>query len=432
MVYPNVGILLQILVEVPFGLGIGYIFCEISRNNHRNFWWVFGMLLGVVLAHGMMEVLYHLNFRRFFAGKLQFLLVCILTAFCSVWYLRDLGDFDGFLPAKERLAGVSMNTGSFGENLDYIVEREDGTYETVWWEDPESAMNGKKEIGDDSYRILQEIVKDNQNDAAADSQNETMYCVNMKYIMKSGADVYRQYKMTPEQIHELMRAFCEEGELKEQRYSVLNIDEKYLKHITLTTADNTAMNLYEKEPEKKRQLLEALRKDVADAEPEDFLGQATCALQFDYQVPVETDLNTMIPSDSEETSMRYLWQQVNLFPSFQRTMKLLEKEGYAVSLEIADIASVEVWLVGEDGLSDSVVYSGKKEVDELKKVMVPDMLSSAWLNYEEDVYAVAYRKSGAQMAGSELCSMRLTKLPDFVERDLPGLLKNQDQDTEED
>lgn len=432
MVYPKVGILLQILVEVPFGLGIGYIFCELSRNNHRILWWIFGMLLGVILAHGMMEVLYYLNPRRFFDGKPQFLLVCILTAFCSVWYLQDLGDFDGFLPAKEQLAGVSMNTGSFGENLDYIVEREDGTYDSVFWEDPESAMNGEKEIGDDSYRILQEIVEYNKSDIAADSQNETIYRVDMKYTMKSGADVYRQYGMTPDQIHELMRAFCEEGELKEQRYSLLNIDEKYIEHITLTTADNIDMNLYEKEPEKKRQLLEALRKDIADAETEDFLGQATCALQFDYRVPAETDLNTMIPSGSEETSMQYLWQQVNLFPSFQRTMKLLEKEGSVDSLEKADISSVEVWLVGKDGLSDSVVYSGKEEVEELKKVMVPDILTSVWLNYEEDVYAVAYRKSGAQMSGSELSSMRLTQLPDFVERDLSASLENQDQSAGED
>ena len=130
--------------------------------------------------------------------------------------------------------------------------------------------------------------------------------------------------------------------------------------------------------------------------------------------------------------MQYLWQQVNLFPSFQRTMKLLEKEGSVDSLEKADISSVEVWLVGKDGLSDSVVYSGKEEVEELKKVMVPDILTSVWLNYEEDVYAVAYRKSGAQMSGSELSSMRLTQLPDFVERDLSASLENQDQSAGED
>ena len=55
MVYGKLAAVIKFMVVVPCGMGTGFVFYLIPTSHARNIWCVFGMILGTVLAHGMIE-----------------------------------------------------------------------------------------------------------------------------------------------------------------------------------------------------------------------------------------------------------------------------------------------------------------------------------------------------------------------------------------
>ena len=70
-VFPWIGTVVKFLIVVPGGLGIGFIFYMLSSDSSRTIWWIFGLILGTLLAGGIMEIIYYRDFRRFFSHKIQ-------------------------------------------------------------------------------------------------------------------------------------------------------------------------------------------------------------------------------------------------------------------------------------------------------------------------------------------------------------------------
>ena len=69
MVYGKLAAVIKFMVVVPCGMGTGFVFYLIPTSHARNIWCVFGMILGTVLAHGMIEALYQMDFHAFFFQK---------------------------------------------------------------------------------------------------------------------------------------------------------------------------------------------------------------------------------------------------------------------------------------------------------------------------------------------------------------------------
>ena len=69
MVYRWVAVLVKFMVVIPTGLAVGWIFYPQADGRTKLIWWVFGLILGTVLSHGMIEIIYHMSFQKFFAKK---------------------------------------------------------------------------------------------------------------------------------------------------------------------------------------------------------------------------------------------------------------------------------------------------------------------------------------------------------------------------
>ena len=125
MVYKWIAILIKFMVVVPTGLGVGWIFYASTVGKSRMIWWIFGMILGTVISHGMIETIYHMSFQKFFARKLQIVIAGVLVACCALIYQKDLLHFDSYIPKQEDIASVNINTSSFDQDYYSIVNKTD-------------------------------------------------------------------------------------------------------------------------------------------------------------------------------------------------------------------------------------------------------------------------------------------------------------------
>ena len=57
------------MVVVPGGLAVGWIFYSLTTGKVRILWWIFGMILGTVIIHGLSETIYQMSFQGFFYEK---------------------------------------------------------------------------------------------------------------------------------------------------------------------------------------------------------------------------------------------------------------------------------------------------------------------------------------------------------------------------
>ena len=54
-VFPWAGTAVKFLVVVSGGLGIGFVFYMLSNDSSRTIWWIFGLILGMIIAKGRMS-----------------------------------------------------------------------------------------------------------------------------------------------------------------------------------------------------------------------------------------------------------------------------------------------------------------------------------------------------------------------------------------
>lgn len=75
MVYKWTEVVIRFMVVIPFGLGIGWIFYALTASGGRLIWLAFGLILGTVISHGLMETIYQMDFHGFFCKNVSWFLL---------------------------------------------------------------------------------------------------------------------------------------------------------------------------------------------------------------------------------------------------------------------------------------------------------------------------------------------------------------------
>ena len=191
MVYRWVAVLVKFMVVIPTGLAVGWIFYPQADGGTKLIWWVFGLILGTVLSHGMIEIIYHMSFLKFFAKKMQLVLAGVLVFGCAMIYQKDLLHFDSYLPKQQELASVSLSNGydhgllcSYreGQQMENFYDLTDNYN----WYDPANALTGADGIGDETYKALENIVKDSPNVDTEQKRDLSVYLCEIYLEIRAG------------------------------------------------------------------------------------------------------------------------------------------------------------------------------------------------------------------------------------------------------
>ena len=207
MVYSWISIVVRFMVVVPGGLAVGWIFYSLTTGKVRILWWIFGMILGTIVIHGLLETIYQMSFQVFFTKKLQLVIAGVLVAVCALIFQKDLLHFDSYIPKQEDIVSVNLNMMSFDQDYyENVQKTKDGDYEITDannWAESAMAFIGKNGIGDQTYKALQDIVSGNPKSEAIDG--DYTYYTSIKYTLKSGKEIYRKYWIGTENLSALVK-----------------------------------------------------------------------------------------------------------------------------------------------------------------------------------------------------------------------------------
>ena len=425
MVYNWVATVIRFMVVVPFGLGIGWIFYSLTSSDSRLIWWIFGLLLGTVISHGLMETIYQMDFHGFFRKKIQLVIAGGLVLICALFYQQDLGGYDRYCPKQEKLASVNVGMTSFGADYNSAAEEnEDGTYsytENYKWYAPVFALADKSGgIGDETYQALVKAVEEHK-EISSGTYKGNAYSVGIKYNLKSGKSISRIYMIRNEVIKEILKGLYDEENLKAQKYNFTDIPAKYMDSLEMSAADCFTHTIYsaDSSEQEKNEFIEAMKKDVEAAVTEDFMKIPVARLDIMYRLPEKEDVNSMVPYEDYSHYTYGSWS-VYVYPSFKNTLEILKKTGYPLSIDELDITGIKIhyYNLDEDGneTDDTTVeYNSPSEIKELKKAMIP--------GYMGLFSASDYEVTGNVTVEVEIKGSQDTAIMDLIKEKTPDFVK---------
>lgn len=420
MVYGKLAAVIKFMIVVPCGVGTGFVFYLIPTSHARNIWCVFGLVLGTVLAHGMTETLYQMDFHAFFSKKAQLLAAAVLVAVCSLIYQKDLLHFDAYIPEQEEIEALNVDMMVLsGDMTDYVKEQADGTFcikDSTSWAQGETALSGKDGIGDETYTVLQKIVENQENRKfryeGEQTEEGTFRRLQLGYQLRSGREVKRSYVINTEECGELLYNLYKEENLKNKTEQFLALDTSYLDNISFISGNGKGYEIFQDQPEKQKKLIEAVKTDLQEAAPEDLLALPFAELHLSYILPVAEDIHSLVPG--EEKPERHAYGEINLFPSYKNTIAVLKETGYPLSFEETEIKKARILYYNESGEEEnSAEYTEKEQLEALVQAAAPSFGSFSWIEYEPDVTAIFQTEQGEEYYAEFLKG----RIPEFIRQE---------------
>lgn len=138
-------------------------------------------------------------------------------------------------------------------------------------------------------------------------------------------------------------------------------------------------------------------------------------LNLTYEnVPEMAGIANMVPKGN---SMRYVYMNVYVYPEFKRTVAILRETGYPLSIDEVQIDRVEMryWIADSYEETETIVYTDPKQIQELKKALVPYGLSCDWNKYRESWSGLKVVINGSENEGG--WRLKEEECPEFLEAD---------------
>lgn len=412
--------IIRILIVIPVSLAIGWVFAGSSANF--SFWWIFGLVLGGVAAHGLLGILFTLDARGFFEGRWEFVCEALLIALCAAVFQGDLLGYDRYMPRQEELAAVGTGRGIYtmGYYGTEISQASDGKY--LLTNDEGGSMYYDYYCATpEVYQALQTIVEN--GDKTQESSEYAAYPIC--YKTKSGKLIYRTYYADEKQAAALLSAMAVDQNMISRRTKFLEIDEKYLDTINAEFMDGSSAYLFSEDFGKKKELLKALRMDYEDAAPEDFLELPCASLTMWYADLPLAETEEGLPVEGDEVKGTY-GNAIYVYPSFERTVALLKETGYPISAEDISFSSAEVhitvWERDIDGYQElTVALETEEELEALKKCLLNPSLNTGCQVVGQNIGATVWREGGEAFYFQILED----KIPELIEDAIASAKENE-------
>lgn len=377
---------LRMVLVIPMSLFIGWAFYQITLKDSI-LWLVGGIIISVILSHGLIEAIYQMDVRGMWSHKKQMILTLVLTLTIAGIFCFDVFGYDSWLPAKDQL-----------KTLEIVDDNMVGSYQDsdVNLDGLRSGLSGQDM--DKAYDLLQRMVEKGDYGAARDDQDDTKYYkLTVTYHLKNGRSKKKSY--------DLPKDLCREDLDTLYGMEAFKKDNSVLYQLDHINADN--IYIYMNVPGAPYGM-ESL--EIKDSDREEFLklyredfGQLSftqrCAeiplgrIELSWREKMNPDAAGGLQGISGERAEH--GEDVHqadyyIYPSFGKTLTWLKEKGYMDGLKSGYIIKqldVSYYHSGEDGVEDSWDYTIKdrEKIEELEPHLIPaDLLDALSISPEAD------------------------------------------------
>lgn len=374
---------IKFLITIPTAIVGGLLFMSMSETNSFA-WMIFGIIFIGFLAHGIIEIIYHADFKRIIANKLQ-LGLCIAIALVIVGAVKmDVFHYDTYLPKESNIESVGI---SF-DRLEPFQEYYDFNYE---FGDPISYYSGdryryvsynnyrldKMKLSDLSgvYSLVQYAntnnIEPNRYIQKEDDRQTISFVV--KYTLKSKIVKYRKYTVVLDDVvNQIDSIYADEG-YKKVVYQVFDLNQDMIQSILY-------YNFYEGNLEKLKltkdemvEFINSYKKDLISLSGKELLET----------IP-STQISLLIGNEKDNIQLNYY-----VYPSFTNTISYLNSLGVSFKTEINpdNINRITITKYRDDNINiygyevptkeleespETVVFTDKEDIENLSTAIVLD------------------------------------------------------------
>lgn len=213
---------IRVLLVFAFGMASGMFFWMLQSTL---MWLVFGAVVGCVISHCVVEIIYHFDFKKLFAHKLQ-LAACLVCVLLTMFLFRfDWIGYDTYLPDPQKVADAALDIDLDSGWVDYmeLEQRENGQYWRVYQDEIEvipehmkltqiepvlalaaqgceqaqssRAMRMRRYTDHVSTNAASSYIVGYDGDSDGTGEESFMTQVSVVYTLNSGRKVYRLYSV---------------------------------------------------------------------------------------------------------------------------------------------------------------------------------------------------------------------------------------------
>lgn len=419
---------IRVLITVVAGLGIGDFFWSLQ---HSNGWMVFGVVCGSVISHCVIESIYHFDFRKLFSHKEQ-LAFSTLAALAILFSFRfDVFGYDTYLPSADKVAYASVDIGRLNDWVSYgkVVEDQEIHGQRVLYsyeftpseiymaqhmkstdvntilnfaaagiEENRLCKNEWDQRGTGENAVAYEIAEVTAAPAETSDESENMRytTATVTYTLKSGRKVIRNYSINMTKNYELIKKLSQDDEYQKAAYPLLAADADTFVNVryrqSRSRGDQSLKNLT---AEERNEVLSAYRQEFSAMTLEQMEEETPVGL---IRFTTETDEKAIAWRNNAELDTLSSWNYYYgadvrdqdfypVYPSFERTIRLLGQYGVSVKNEALSDKIVSVTVSGYAPNSDSyqtVMFTDPEEIKALGDITRNERMLYYDPMYEED------------------------------------------------
>lgn len=434
----------RIALVLLFSLSGGLFFWGLHSTSG---WAVFGIVAGAVLCHCIVEIIYHFDFRKLFAHKLQ-LAVCTAAGLAVLFcFKNDWLGYDTYLPEADQVAEAAVDLGQdYWITYDEIVRKEDGSAVRNYKNDLDYQFEHMKITN--LQPVLEIAAKGIEYGLAEDQENsdegEYWTTVNIQYTLKNGRKVRRRYYRMPlSEVMDAVEELWEDPQYQYGKYPILSKSEtEVVRAEYRVSSGGTVLQTAElSSGEQVQELLRVYKEELRGLDIDTMKSENPIAqLRFLDETEAEyADVKT--EEDSYDS-----WAQDGgyypVYPSFVRTLELMRQAGMEPETVWDHVQAEEIIIEdssamaqesSEDFMASSeryifyqVSYRNQEEIKEiLANAVLEDYLNMNWLAEIETpvIYITIRNENGSQ--SNVTARFPVGEEPDFVVQALKAELENQ-------
>ena len=220
---------IKFILVIPVAIFSGMVFQSMIGGS--DFWAIFGIVVGALLSHCVIEIIYNLDFKKLFDHRAHMLAALIVSLGLFSIYRFDLFGYDSYLPDEDKVESA----GIYSYALDQIyattndIEYEDSdltvTLNENYISDKDVVDRMKLTSLEDVYGLAEHGIAEAGISQGPDGPDCYPRNVLLGWHLKNGKTVYRQYYLNFRTAHDELSAIHDSIEYKEAIYPVLNLSE---------------------------------------------------------------------------------------------------------------------------------------------------------------------------------------------------------------
>jgi len=331
--------LLRVITSLVAGMG-GWIVFDLFIDRRHGLmavaWGSFGAVFAAGLVFGVLDVIFQMEFRAFFAHKLQMAGTLVLTLLICLIISQDWFGYDEYLPGKEEIAEMAIYDRDFSNRTNNAQKGE--MLKRMHFQDVERIYDYLKYVTENSLGVVE------------GSNNIDYQNVITKVTLRSGRSYYRRYKVPIDR--EIFLSLFTSREFLENAYL---ISEEAMGRIGKLTLAREGSRVSADNPEVAAVIARAYNQDVMEHPETVILGEKRLLVQV------------LLEERKERSSYAWDGYSLHVYDTMEHTIEALREAGYEKWVEgwkVSEVSAIELSLAGSvnenTSAEDILAAAGKK------------------------------------------------------------------------